>query len=270
MKTNPMKILHCKLISFILIIAVISITSSGCLIPGIGGNSHDPQASSDFAAVCGDMTAYILSQDGITCNYNVMNAENYIKDERPSTLGSYSPDATNSEYTFLENTLSHLKDIKRGSLTEKEQLAYDALTGTIENTLELGQYPLYEEPLSPVSGIQSQLPVLLAEYHFYDATYIDTYFSILKSVPDYFTQIIEFEKRKLEHGLFMSAEQADVIIKQCSDFIANPDDNYLIDVFDEKVATIEGLTPEQSEAYCETNEDIIKNTLIPAYNNIID
>ncbi len=269
MKTNPIKMLHRKLICLLLIIAVIGIPSSGCSMPGIGGDRHNPQASSDFAAICSDMTTYILSQDGITCNYNVMNVENYIKGERPSTLGSYSPDAAKSEFTFLENKLSLLKEIKRSSLTEKEQLAYDALSGTLENALELGQYSMYEEPLSPVSGIQSQLPVLLAEYHFYDITYVDTYFSILRSVPDYFTQILEFEKKKLENGFFMSSEQADVIIKQCSDFIANPDDNYLIDVFDDKITQLEGITPEQAETYCDTNEDIIKNVIIPAYNNII-
>lgn len=269
MRTNPVKMLCRKLICLILISTIISVSLCGCIIPGIGNDSHDPQASEDFAGICDDMTAYILSRDGITCNYNVMNSENYITGERPSTLGSYSPDTSNGEYTFLENKISLLKDINRRSLLNDEKLAYDALLETMEITLELGKYSLYEEPLSPVSGIQTQLPVLLAEYHFYDATYIDTYFSILRSVPDYFAQIIEFEKRKMENGLFMSGEQADVIIKQCSDFIANPDDNYLIDVFDEKVTVLADITPEQAAVYCDTNEDIIKNILIPAYNNII-
>lgn len=77
---------------------------------------------------------------------------------------------------------------------------------------------MLQEPLSPNLGIQSQLPVLLAEYTFRTADDIKDYFTLLSSMTGYFDEILEFEKKKAGEGLFMSDTSVDRIIEQCNAF----------------------------------------------------
>lgn len=68
----------------------------------------------------------------------------------------------------------------------------------------------------------------------------------------------------------MSDEVADLIIAQCKDFIASPKENFLIEIFDEKVANLSNLTNDEVVLYQEKNRDLILDTVIPAYQLIID
>ena len=56
--------------------------------------------------------------------------------------------------------------------------------------------------LAPSLGIQAQLPVLLAEYAFYEDRDITDYLTLLTTIRPYFRSILEFEKKKSEAGFF--------------------------------------------------------------------
>lgn len=58
-------------------------------------------------------------------------------------------------------------------------------------------------------------------------------------------------------------------IKECKDFIADPDNNMLIDVFPDKIAEVEGLSDEEIKTYTERNEAAVKNDVIAAYEIMI-
>ena len=98
-----------------------------------------------------------------------------------------------------------------------------------------------EQQGSPVTGLQAEMPILLAEYRFYDRGDIDTYLELLKCLPDYFSDIAVYEQEKSAAGLFMSDETADKIIDQCKTFIAHPEENLLIEHFNSAVAAFDGL-----------------------------
>ena len=77
-------------------------------------------------------------------------------------------------------------------------------------------YILYEEPLSLVSGVQTQFPVVLSEYRFYDREDVDTYLALLETTGEYFDSLIAFEQKKSEAGLFMADYAADTVITACN------------------------------------------------------
>ena len=68
-----------------------------------------------------------------------------------------------------ENALALLHSHSRGKLSEANKQTYDVLEAYFSSSLAEGKYILYEEPLAPLTGTQSQLPVVLSEYRFYDA-----------------------------------------------------------------------------------------------------
>ena len=62
--------------------------------------------------------------------------------------------------------LEALSDFPRDELSASNRLTWDILCTQLQNELALAAYPYYEEALSPLLGIQAQLPTLLAEYSF--------------------------------------------------------------------------------------------------------
>lgn len=59
----------------------------------------------------------------------------------------------------------------------------------------LGDNYLLQEPLGPSLGIQAQLPVLLAEYAFYEDRDITDYLTLLTTIRPYFRSILNLRKR---------------------------------------------------------------------------
>ena len=62
----------------------------------------------------------------------------------------------------------------------------------------------YEEPLSPASGMQSQLPILLAEYTFRTERDVQDYLELLAQTGDYYDSLLVYEQEKAAAGLPMS------------------------------------------------------------------
>ena len=66
------------------------------------------------------------------------------------------------------------------------------MTDTFHTQNQGQQFPLYDEPLSPVGGIQTELPILLAEYTFYDEQDVQDYLALLAKLPDYLVQAAQY------------------------------------------------------------------------------
>ena len=86
-----------------------------------------------------------------------------------------------------------------------------------------------------MSGVQTQLPVILSEYQFYDREDVDDYLKLMQSTPDYIDSLIQFEREKSEEGLFMADYAADTVIEQCSAFLEMGDGNYLYSTFSDRI-----------------------------------
>ena len=68
----------------------------------------------------------------------------------------------------------------------------------------------------------------------------------------------------------MSDATVEAIIKQCQEFITNPEDNYLISIFDTKVAEVDGISTDEMAEYKARNEKLVLEAVIPAYEDLID
>ena len=130
-------------------------------------------------------------------------------------------------------------------------------------------YSILYEPLSPSLGIQAQLPVLLAEYAFYQKQDIADYLNLLVSVEPYFESILAFEQEKSQQGYFMSDTTLDRVLDQCRSFIKEPDSNYMLDIFAEKLKSFGKLPQKEQDILIQKHKQILLNKVIPAYQNLI-
>lgn len=208
--------------------------------------------------------------DTLSLNYTLANPENYGIENTEITLGEYSISQMNEDLKSVERYLKKLKSFDYDMLTDSQQLTYDIMKSSFEEELKLANYLYYLEILGPTTGLQAQLPILLAEYNFYDKDDIHTYLELLPCVYDYFKDVVEFEKAKSKKGLFMSDAVADRVIEQCNSFIENPEQNFLIEYFDEKIDAYGGLTQQEKENYKKDNKKKVENYVIPSYELLID
>jgi uncharacterized protein (DUF885 family) len=89
-------------------------------------------------------------------------------------------------------------------------------------------------------------------------------------IHDYYSDIIQYEREKSAHGLFMSDAVAKRIIAQCKAFIADPENNFLITYFNDKISSYTNLTKKEKAAYKASNAEIVLTYVIPAYQMMIE
>lgn len=210
-----------------------------------------------------------MTGNTLNLHYTIADPDNYQISSNAVLLGDLSPAARQSSYAVLENYYNTLNSFTRSKLSAKRQLTYDIFKYYLETELSGAEYMLYDEPLSPTLGIQAQLPILLAEYTFRTKGDIEDYLCLLTQIPDYFDSILSFEQEKAKSGLFMSDSCADEVILQCQQFIANAENNYLITIFNDKIAEISNLSLDEKIAFKNRNQSILLGYVIPAYQTLI-
>lgn len=217
-----------------------------------------------FDAFLNDFFVSEVTCDSITLNYSVAHPENFGIESYEVGYGSTDLSLLDDDSQTIE-AIKTLKSFKYDSLTEDEKLTYDILLDNLETYLEYSDLYLYDKTLSPTIGFNCQLPVILAEYSFRTKQDVYDYVALLETTDEYFTFILELEKMKSEKGLFMMDEIADMVIEQCENFTLNPDDNYLIEIFNDKIDAMDEFTDAEKKELKAKNEAAVKEHVIPAY-----
>lgn len=240
---------------------------SFALVAGAARN-HIFSEDSQFRSFTREVFQKEVSGSMLTLHYSLADPEKKNIARPAPTLGTVSYDNTASIHQCQEY-LKKLLSFSYSDLSRENRLTSDMLLlyfHTSEASLQNG-FP--EEILSPSLGIQAQLPVLLAEYAFYKEQDISDYLNILVSIEPYFESILQYEQERAYQGYFMSDTTLDRILEQCREFVKDPENNYMLDVFSQKLKEYGKFTdPEQNELM-KRHKEILLNKVIPAYEKLI-
>lgn len=267
MITKTRKYFIIQKIYFIIILLLFLFTISGC-------NNKKSQKSSDintnnnFNDYAYNTFTDLVQEDALTLNYTLTNPSKYGIKQYPKTFGSIYTSATDDYYTKSEQRLKDLSRFKYNELDTEAQYAYDTMYWYFDNIVKSKDYILYEEYLSPSTGVQIQLPILLSEYNFYKATDIDNYLELLPDIERYFNDICEFEKAKFNAGLFMSKYNANLVLKQCKDTMINISTSLFITEFNRKIEEMDSISQNDVFNYEKKNEEIVLNNVLNAYTKL--
>ena len=212
-----------------------------------------------------------VTSNTLNLHYTLAYPENYGIKSYPIKLGSMDPDKLEESYDSVEKYKEKLEDFTYKELSKENRITYDILKLDFSTQLSIKDNYMLQEPLSPNLGIQSQLPVLLAEYTFRTADDIKDYFTLLSSMTGYFDEILEFEKKKAGEGLFMSDTSVDRIIEQCNAFTEDLSANYLSTMFKDKMkgfVSRKAMTQKQADSYIKMHEKIMAKRVFPAYQSL--
>lgn len=223
-----------------------------------------------FDAFTNEVFVSDITENIMNLHWTLAFPENYGIEDYEISFGSFSKEYEEESFRELRDMLKELKEFDYEQLTEDQKLIYDIMLTYGEDNLKTEKFRLYYDYLSPTNGVQSYLPTLLAEYKFYKKQDVADYLDTLRLFPEYFKDLMAFEQEQADNGFFMPDFEADKVIDQCLQFMEDPENHYLIDSFNLRLEETDFLTEEEKESYRAENEDLVRNTLIPAYGYLSD
>ena len=247
-----------------LLVILISFLSGNAFWSSLHAESSDRQ----FRTFTRSLFQTEVSANTISLHYTLRSPSDYGIADIPATYGSLSSDPVAAKAS-VRNVLSSLQEFDPATLSSENALTFKILDTYLKNASTGTDYLLYQEPLGPVSGIHTQLPVLLSEYSFYDTQDVETYLALLKETPSYFDSVIQFEQKKAASGLFMPDYQADSVLDTCQSFIDMGKENYLVSTFNERIASLDLLPENKKDSFQKENMKLVTEEIYPAYQNLI-
>lgn len=247
-----------------LLVILISFLSGNAFWSSLHAESSDRQ----FRTFTRSLFQTEVSANTISLHYTLRSPSDYGIADIPATYGSLSSDPVVAKAS-VRNVLSSLQEFDPDTLSSENALTFKILDTYLKNASTGTDYLLYQEPLGPVSGIHTQLPVLLSEYSFYDTQDVETYLALLKETPSYFDSVIRFEQKKATSGLFMPDYQADSVLDTCQSFIDMGKENYLVSTFNERIASLDLLPENKKDSFQKENMKLVTEEIYPAYQNLI-
>ena len=239
-----------------------SLFTAGCSMKDQG------DADAEFEEYAEELFRSQAASNTVNLHYTLKEPEKYGILESDVTFGSYESNS-DAVKAAAENMRQALLEIAYDELDTQNKLTYDILIYQLRMMNRCADYLLYEEPLGLVSGVQTQLPVVLSEYQFYDREDVDTYLALLKTTGEYFDSLIRFEREKSEAGLFMPDYAADQVAEQCQAFIDMGNSNYLYSTFADRIEDVDELDEKEKSDYIQDNALMVNDCVIPAYEKLI-
>ncbi len=224
----------------------------------------------DFEEYINEIFADEVTQNSVTLHYDVENPEAMGIEVPEVSWGniSYTDEDNAQRAQELKDTLTELEGFDYDSLTYAQQIIIDSLTEYIEDELEVAQSSPFSSVFGPLTGIQNDLPITLAEYDFLSKDDIDDFLTLLEQSYDYVSGLCDYEKYRAEQGFALTESSIDTAIEQCNEFIS-AEPNCIRPIFISKLDEFSDLTDEQKQEYTERFDEGLSKSLIPAYELII-
>lgn len=212
-----------------------------------------------------------LAGDSLSMHFYLLNPQHYGLSDAPVTLGDYSYENMLSSQQYYIDEIKTLKNFDYSKLSSSQKITYDTLLCFFTDHLDFADLCLCSEVLSPTTGLQAQLPILFAEYEFTCQEDVDNYLTLLNEISEHFSSICDFQKLKAENNTFISDFTCEGIINQCKSFINNNrfEENLLYTSFVSRIDALDFLSTTQKEQYIDKSLNIIKHSVVPAYELII-
>ena len=142
---------------------LIGLMTVGTLICGGCQKQTAEGQNEEFRKFTSEIFCQEAAANTVSLHYTLRKPQEYGIKESSVTFGKFPTDKK-SILASGENLKRALSTFSYEMLTEENQLTYDILEYCVEMTQTGAEYLLYEEPLGLVSGVQTQLPVVLSEY----------------------------------------------------------------------------------------------------------
>ncbi|MBR1866270.1 MAG: DUF885 domain-containing protein [Lachnospiraceae bacterium] len=237
---------------------------------------EEMEHASSFSEFTDALFRYEASTDSITTAYSLKDPSSCQIPELAATLTTFNlkeyekRKKEQSEEKTMALLLELLGKFDVSEMNEQERITYSLLQKELDLNRQLAPYAYYEDLLGSSNGVQANLPVTLGEYPLYTEENVKTYLSLLPQIPDYFRNVIAYERHRTELGYqapsFLLHATKDGLEQMLEGF--EQEDNCLAATFEERLRRIPELSSKQREAYETCNRNHIQKYVLPAYREL--
>lgn len=250
----------------ILLFVLVCASMAGCGLK----KATPEEIQAKFDAYCDELFAGIVATDPLSAHFMVADPGKYGVEftEDDMNWGHASIDLIKQGYKNNAACLRDLKKYDRDSLTDGQKITYDTLIDYLEIQMAYEGSEFVNGYFSPINGLNANLSTNFIEYDFYDKSDVGCYLAMLADVDRYMDEIFEITREQAKEGCFLSDDNADSVIEQCSQ-VLDAEQEPLILTFEAKLDGL-GLSDAEKEEYIKTNEAYVKEHYLPVYEKTID
>ena len=193
--------------------------------------------------------------------------ENYGLSIDEVTWGEISLDDTESS-DFYNEMLDKLLTIDPSSLNKDDRIAYDKMLWDIEESIYSQQYTAfryYESKLNALTGPQCEVLFILDVIPINSKEDAEKYILLVKDIDRYYDEICSFEEARAAKGFASGDETYKQIAESFDNLVKVKDTCFLYDSFAKKLDNIPGLSDADKKDLISRNEDAMKNTMFPEF-----
>ena len=229
-------------------------------------------AEADFHALDLDVFRWYATSDGYSYHMFIDDPKNFGVDRAnvKMTLGEFTEEDTARMSKEAGVYLERLNAIDREQIKPESQFSYDVLNEFLTDYAAENKYEYFYEPLTEYSGIHSNLPLSFALFELKNVQDVEDYLTLLADMPRYMGQILAYEQKRAELGMFMTEPALDAILDDCKAIIDSKDTSFLYVTFNEGIDKLTELTSDQAKAYKDKNESLLKNEYIDSFQTLYD
>ena len=229
-------------------------------------------AEADFHALDLDVFRWYATSDGYSYHMFIDDPKNFGIDRAnvKMTLGEFTEEDTARMTKEAGVYLERLNAIDREQIKPESQFSYDVLNEFLTDYAAENKFEYYYEPLTEYSGIHSNLPLSFALFELKNVQDVEDYLTLLADMPRYMGQILAYEQKRAELGMFMTEPALDAILEDCKAIIDSKDTSFLYVTFNEGIDKLTDLTADQAKAYKDKNESLLKNEYIDSFQTLYD
>ncbi|MDY3828374.1 MAG: DUF885 family protein [Clostridium sp.] len=231
----------------------------------ISCDSRTPEETqADFDKYINETFKEAFGEDSFSTHFFLEYPENYdIKQDKVS-IGHYKSDLEDCD---LDEDIKELKSFNYDNLTKKQQILYDKLLYHCELQEDFADCKDLSTPLGRNKSVIANTTSNFTEYAFYEEKDINDYLELLKQLPDYYDEAIDFAKKQIDNNVIPTDTALDTNIKYCNNY-SNKKDNVFIVSFNDKIDELTNIDSTKKQELKKQNEEIVTTLLIPKYREI--
>lgn len=230
-------------------------------------------ASAALEALDLDVFRWYATRDGFSFHQYIDDPSKFAVDRTsvPMKIGEFTVEDsvvfTQESAVFFER----LNAINREQLPQEKQFSYDVLHDLLSDyAFEATEFDYLYEPLTEYSGMHSSLPIAFALFEMKDAQDVEDYLTLLADMPRYMDQVLAYEQKRAQLGMFMTKDALNAVLKQCKDIIDSKDTLFLYGTFNDAIDQLTTLTSEQAQSFVDRNASLLQNEFIGSYEALYD
>lgn len=234
----------------------------------------DNPQNEKFEEFTDEFFTLIFEDDQMSINSFFKDYESFGLSHQDAVLPKYEKIDSYDDYLVeLQDLVDELNTFTNEQLSFEQQDTFKIISDYLDYLISITENMGYmtNSYLGSYLGYQCELPLLLAEYNLRNEEDIIDVISYLESSQDVFTSYYDFCVDQVIHGYALTDDAIDGIIEQCENFASMGSDNFLIEIFNQKIDEVDfELSDESKSKYKSQIASLIENELTAAYQYIVD